>query len=140
MSDQLTPISSEIENDPLQLKAADWLVRLQSTEISLEETLAWQAWIHQNPANAEAFARMEEISQALRDLPAPAALPAALLARDRYDASVPIGGWKPRRAQRWPWATLAVAASFALIALIFAYRRCPPERARTKPRSARIAA
>lgn len=126
MADQLVPVTNEIENSPLYLKAADWLVRLQSTEISLEETLAWQAWIHENPANAEAFARLEEISQALRDLPAPAAVPAALLARDRYDASVPIGGWKPRRAQRWPWATLGVAASFALIALVFAFWKAPP--------------
>jgi transmembrane sensor len=118
MADQRMPFSPEIENDPLHLAAADWLVRLQSTEISLEETLAWQAWIHENPANAEAFARIEEVSQALRDLPAPAAVPAAVLERDRYDASVPIGGWKPRRAQRWPWAALGVAASVALIALV----------------------
>ena len=125
MADQLMPISNEIENDPLHLKAAEWLVRLQSTEISLEETLAWQAWIHENPANAEAFARMEEISQALRDLPAPATVPAALLARDRYDASVPIGGWKPRRAHRWPKTTLSVAASFALVAVVFAFWKPP---------------
>src|SRR5271154_7056527 len=64
MAEQRMPFSHEIENDPLQLAAADWLVRLQSTEISLEETLAWQAWLQENPANAEAFARIEEISQA----------------------------------------------------------------------------
>jgi ferric-dicitrate binding protein FerR (iron transport regulator) len=106
MVEQRMPISNGIENDPLHLAAADWLVRLQSTEISLEETLAWQAWIHENPANAEAFARIEEISHALRDLSAPAAVPAALLARDHYDASVPIVDWKPREAAlRWPWPT-----------------------------------
>lgn len=112
------PLSLEIENDPVHLAAADWFVRLQSTEVSLEETLAWQAWIHENPSNAEAFARIEEISHALCDVPVPAAVPAALLARDRYDASVPIGAWKPRRAPRWPWAALGVAASFGLVALL----------------------
>jgi transmembrane sensor len=118
MADLPMPFSHEIENDPLHLAAADWFVRLQSTEVSLEETLAWQAWIHENPANAEAFARIEEISHALCDVPAPAVVPPAMLARDRYDASVPIGEWRPRRAQRWPWAALGVAASFGLIALV----------------------
>ena len=127
MAEQRMPFSPEIENDPLHLAAADWFVRLQSTEVSLEETLAWQAWIHENPANAEAFARIEEISHALCDVPAPAEVPAALLALDRYDASVPIGNWKPRRAPRWPWATLSVAASFALFALAFAFWKTPAE-------------
>jgi transmembrane sensor len=118
MAEPSMPLSLEIENDPVHLAAADWFVRLQSTEVSLEETLAWQAWIHENPSNAEAFARIEEISHALCDVPVPAAVPAALLARDRYDASVPIGAWKPRRAPRWPWAALGVAASFGLVALL----------------------
>jgi transmembrane sensor len=125
MAEERMALSHDIENDPLHLAAADWFVRLQSTEVSLEETLAWQAWIHENPANAAAFARIEEISQALCAVPAPAALPAALLARDRYDASVPIGDWKPRRAARWPWATLGVAASLALVALVFAFWKMP---------------
>ena len=125
MVEQRTPVSSEIENDPLHLAAADWFVRLQSTEVSLEETLAWQAWLGESPANAAAFARIEEISQALRDVPPPAALPAALLARDRYDASVAISAWKPRAAQHWLWATLGVAASFAVFALAFALWKAP---------------
>src|SRR6202034_2266527 len=85
-----------------------------------------------SPANAEAFARMEELSQALRDVPAPAAVPQALLERDRYDASVPIRDWKPaleerksRRAQRWSWATLRVAASIAVFGLIFTVLKTP---------------
>jgi transmembrane sensor len=119
------PLSMEVENDPLHLAAADWLVRLQSTEISLEETLAWQAWLHESPANAQAFARIEEISHALRDLSAPAAVPADLLARDRYDASVPIREWKPQGARRRPWAALGVAASLALFALAFAFWKMP---------------
>src|SRR5579864_6596809 len=117
--------SHEIENDPRHLAAADWFVRLQSTEVSLEETLAWQAWMHEDPANAEAFARIEEISHALCDVPAPAAVPAARLARDRYDASVPIGEWKPRQTRRWPWAALGVAASFGLVALVLAFWKTP---------------
>jgi transmembrane sensor len=127
MAEPRMPFSHEIENDPVHLAAAEWFVRLQSTEVSLEETLAWQAWLHDNPANAQAFARIEEISHALRDVPAPAAAPAAVLARDRYDASIPIAEWKPRRAQRWPWAALGVAASFLLVALVFAFWKTPAE-------------
>ena len=121
------PVSQSVENDPVHLAAADWFVRLQSTEVSLEETLAWQAWLNENSANVEAFARIEEISQALRMVPAPAALPAGLLARDRYDASISIREWQPRRAVRWPWATLGVAASLALFGLIFAFWKTPLE-------------
>ncbi len=102
--------------------AADWFVRMNSGDVSLEETLAWQAWIHEHPSHGQAFADIEEISQALRDVPAPAVLPAALLARDRYDAAVPIGDWKSRRPLRLPGAALGVAASFALIALIAFWR------------------
>ncbi len=114
--------SPEIENDPLHLTAADWFVRLNSSEVSLEETLAWQAWIHEHPAHAQAFAHIEEISHVVCDVPVPAAMPAALLARDRYDASVPIGEWKPRRPQHRRWAALGVAASFALVAVIAFWR------------------
>ena len=128
MAEHPTQFSSEIENDPLHLAAADWFVRLQSTEVSLEETLAWQAWLYENPANAEAFARIEEISQVLRDLPAPAALPAAAIASDRYDASIAIKDWKPREARRWfPAAALGVAASFALMAVVIAFWKTPAE-------------
>lgn len=121
------PFSRDIENDPLHLAAADWFVRLQSTEVSLEETLAWQAWIHENPANAQAFARIEEMSQALCDVPAPAAVSPTLLALDRYDASVSIADWKSRRAQRRSWGMLGAAASLALVALVFAFWRTPAE-------------
>jgi transmembrane sensor len=122
MTEQGLPLSFEIENDPIHLAAADWFVRLQSTDVSLEETLAWQAWIHESPLNAEAFARIEEISHALCAIPIPAGVPAALLERDRYDASVPIGEWKPRRVPRWRWAALGVAASFGLIALVAVWK------------------
>ena len=119
------PFSTDIEHDPIHLAAADWFVRLQSTEVTLEETLEWQTWLHGDPSNARAFARIEEISNALRDVPAPATVPARILARDRYDASVAIADWKPQRTRRWPKAPLAVAASFAAAALTFMLWQSP---------------
>jgi transmembrane sensor len=125
------PSIPDIEHDSTHFAAADWLVRLQSTEVSLEETLAWQAWLRENPSNAQAFARMEEISRVLRDARAPAAVPAHALARDRYDASIPLKEWKVPQAARRPRAALGVAASVAIaalaVALSFAFLRAPAE-------------
>jgi transmembrane sensor len=127
MAEQPMPFSTDIEHDPIHLAAADWFVRLQSTEVTLEETLEWQSWLHDDPSNAQAFARIEEISHALRGVPAPAAAQARALARDRYDASVPIGDWKPQRTRRWSKAALGIAASFAVGALTFAFWKSPAE-------------
>jgi len=90
MTDRETSLPIDIDRDPAHLAAADWLVRLQSTAVSIEDTLAWQAWLRADPTHARAFARLEEISEVLRDLPAPSAVSARQFARDRYDASVPI--------------------------------------------------
>ena len=82
MAKQPLPLSDDIEQDPIHLAAADWIVRLQSTEVSLEETLAWQAWLHESPLNAQAFARIEEISDVMRHVAAPPAASLRELARD----------------------------------------------------------
>lgn len=109
----------EIERDPAHLAAADWLVRLQGNDISLEEILAWQAWLNGSPQNARAFARMEELSHMLRTLPAPGVPSEKELARDDYNASVPLKVWKaPQRSLR-PWMTVALAAMLAGIAFAF---------------------
>jgi transmembrane sensor len=110
----------DVERDPTHLAAADWLVRLQSTEVSLEDTLAWQAWLNEKPTNAQAFARLEEISQVLRDVPIPAAVCQRRFDRDRYDASVPIKDWHAPGAARRPWMAIAVGASFAFLVLSMA--------------------
>src|SRR6202041_1691664 len=87
--------------------------------------LAWQAWLNENPTNAQAFARIEEISQVLRDVPAPSAVSALQFARDRYDASVPIKDWSQPQG-RWRWTAIAVAASFAIVTLTFLFLKTPP--------------
>jgi len=125
MTDQGMPFSTDIDRDPTHLAAADWLVRLQSTDVSVEDTLAWQAWLNENPTNAQAFARIEEISQVLRDVPAPSAVSALQFARDRYDASVPIKDWNQPQARR-RWTAVALAASFAVVTLTFLFWKTPP--------------
>ena len=46
------------------------------------------------------------------------------LAGDRYDASVPLRDWRPRRS-RWPWITVALAALVAGIAFTLLFWRKP---------------
>lgn len=125
MTDTRMPFSKDIERDPVHMAAAGWFVRLESAEVSLEETLAWQAWLAENSSHARAFARIEEVSRVLRDVPAPSALSARVLARDRYDGSSTLGDWKAPRHQRRLWISLGAAASFALFALTFAFWRAP---------------
>ena len=117
--------SIDIDRDPTHMAAADWLVRLQSTDVSIEDTLAWQAWLNESPRNARAFARIEELSQVLRDVPAPSAASASQIARDRYDASVPIKDWHQPHARR-PWTAIAVAASLVSLTLTLAYWKTQP--------------
>ena len=131
MTDHGTQLPAEIDRDPTHLAAADWLVRLQSTDVSIEDTLAWQAWLKADPTHAQAFARMEEISQVLRSVPAPPAASARRFARDRYDASVPIRDWNRRHAPGRRTAialaaAVALAASIATLALTAAFWKMPP--------------
>src|ERR1700730_14357729 len=99
MTNPGTPFSSDlasadIERDPAHVAAAEWFVRLQGEEVSLEDTLAWQGWLTESPGNARAFARIEAVSQAVRSVPVPRAVPVTRLAADHYDASVPLKDWK----------------------------------------------
>ena len=125
MTDHGVPLPTEIDRDPAHLAAADWLVRLQSTDLSIEDTLAWQAWLNADRAHAQAFARMEEISQVLRSVQAPSAASPRQVARDRYDASVPIKDWNRRHAPGHRTA-IALAASIAALALTAAFWKTPP--------------
>ena len=117
--------SADIERDPAHVAAAEWFVRLQGAEVSLEDTLAWQAWLNESPGNARAFARIEAVSQAVRSVPVPRPVAAARLAADRYDASVPLKDWKAARAARWPWMTIALAAVCAGVAVATVFWRAP---------------
>ena len=115
---------TDIELDPVHLAAADWLLRLQEQDLSIEDTLAWQAWLSESPENARAFARLEEVSQVLRSMPTPPKPSARELARDRYDASVPLRNWRSRRGPL-PWITFALAALAAGIAFTVVFWKSP---------------
>jgi transmembrane sensor len=105
---------AETERDPMHLAAADWLVRLQNPEVSLEETLAWQTWMNADPRHAQAFERVESVSELMREVCPPRAASSNELSRDAYDASVSLKEWRaPPRFNR----AFAVAASLMLLSV-----------------------
>ena len=105
MTDSGASLPSDIERDPAHLAAADWFVRIHSRELSIQDTLAWQAWLCETPENARAFARIEEVSQVVRSLEPPPVVASAMVA-DEYDASIPLKDWRGSGASghdaSWP--------------------------------------
>jgi transmembrane sensor len=119
----MTNLNTDIERDPIHLAATEWLVRLQGSDVSLQDTQAWQAWLNEDPRHARAFARMEEVSLTLRSLPVPAVVAEHLLAHDGYDGSIPLADWRPRRGRSArPWL-LGLAAVFGGIACAVVFWR-----------------
>jgi transmembrane sensor len=124
MTKLTAPIPADVERDPAHLAAAEWFVRMQSAEVSIEETLACQRWLSESPDHAQAFARIEEVSRVLRSVPPPPAVAPRRLDGDRYDGSIPLKDWKQPRAV-WPWVTLALAAVCAGIVFSAVFWKAP---------------
>ena len=55
----------DADRDPVYAVAADWLSRLQQRRLTLEETLAWQDWMSQEPRHRQAFAELEDCGRSL---------------------------------------------------------------------------
>lgn len=101
------------EQDPITLAAADWFARLQEPDVSLEETLAWQRWMNEDPRHAQAFSDIEEVAATLHTMNRPALAHARAEMQDEYDGSVPIADWRP--PERSAARTFAIAASVLLV-------------------------
>ncbi|HEY0341814.1 MAG TPA: FecR domain-containing protein, partial [Steroidobacteraceae bacterium] len=126
MTDPGMPFPVDIERDPAHVAAAEWFVRLQEESVSIEETLAWQRWLQESPDNARAFARIEEVSRALRMVAVPRVVPTERLAADRYDGSVSLKEWATHAPpRRWSWLAVALAAVCAGVAITTLFWRTP---------------
>jgi len=125
MTNQDTQLPRDVERDPTHLAAAEWYVRLHSSDASIGDTLEWQRWLADNPANSRAFARIEEVSHVLRSVPAPSTVSARQFRRDRYDASVPLKDWEQASAPRRIWKAIALAAALAILALTISFWKTP---------------
>ena len=105
---------AEADRDQIHLAAAEWFARLRDPDVRLEDTLAWQAWMSDDPRHAEAFARLEDVSSALQSVPRPGRPSGTEARRDAYDGSVPIRDWRERleflnRGQAWVGRRIAAA-------------------------------
>lgn len=119
-----------VERDEIHEAAAEWLLRLQEPELSLDETMAWQAWMGADPRHARAFQRVETTWHRFHGMPAPALVASDDMAMDRYDGAVPISDWRDSRdstrsSKPFLWrrsrtglAKLAWAASIAAVVVV----------------------
>ena len=103
-----TVLAAEADRNPVYAAAAEWRLRLRDPNVTREDILAWQTWIRADQQHADAFRRLEALSEYLRSVPRPALPSLAELARDTYDASVPIRGWQRGVS---PLRLVALAAS-----------------------------
>jgi transmembrane sensor len=102
-----------VKPDEIEDEAVRWFTRMQSADISIQQTLQWQSWMSEDPAHAEAYRRIEETWHRLDDVPRPPLLNAREVEEDDYDGSIPVAEWNARKARARP-RLFAIAASVAL--------------------------
>jgi len=107
------------EYDVTYTEAADWFARLHEAQISVEEIMEWQRLMASDRRFAIAYSRVEEVWNAIGDIPTPNVAQVKAEMRDRYDGTVPISQWvRAQRAWKRPGRLPALlAASVASIAL-----------------------
>lgn len=94
-------------------EARDWLVRLQSEDLSTEEIVGWESWIGEDVAHQAAYDAISEAwaLSSMTEIRRPTALE---MLRDDYNGAVPIRVWGRKR----PPLRLAWAASIAAVAIL----------------------
>jgi transmembrane sensor len=111
------------EYDAIEFAAAEWIVRLQQSGLSLDEVSEWQRWMRSDERHAAVFERLEELWGKFDAIEVPPHPSSRALSCDAYDASVPVGEWlrsdrgasKTFDAQRrYPKRAFAAAACAAL--------------------------
>lgn len=105
------------DTDPVFAAATEWMVRVHDPDVTPESLIAWQSWMREDSAHAEAFRRMENLDELLRALPRPPMAAPREMARDSYEGSVPIRLWQRRAGQLAPRWALAASAMIATVAL-----------------------
>ncbi len=97
-----TPPDGIPDADPVFAAATEWMVRVHDPDVTPESLIAWQSWMHADPAHAEAFRRMEHLDELLRAVPRPPSVSPREMARDSYEGAVPIRLWLRRPGPRRP--------------------------------------
>jgi len=105
------------DTDPVFAAATEWMVRVHDPNVTPESLIAWQSWMREDPAHAEAFRRMENLDELLRAVPRPPLAAPREMARDSYEGSVPIRLRRRRPDHLMPRWALAASALIATVAL-----------------------
>lgn len=122
------------DTDPVVAAATEWMVRVHDPDVTPERLIAWQAWMSEDPAHAEAFRRMEHLEELLRAVPRPPMASPREMARDSYEGSAPIRLWTRgpgRLTPRWTLAASAVIATVALALIVASIGRFGGSRGET---------
>jgi transmembrane sensor len=81
------------EYDAIEFAAAEWIVRLRQSGLSLDEVSEWQRWMRSDEKHAAVFKRLEEWWDKFDAIEAPPHPSSRALSSDAYDGSVPVGEW-----------------------------------------------
>jgi transmembrane sensor len=110
--------SHSLEDTLIHERAAEWVVRVQDSNVSLQDTLAWQAWMKEDPRHRQAFAHLEELSRFVKEVRPPREPSIRELARDSYDGSTSLAAFRTQERRSGERAfALAIAASIVMIAI-----------------------
>lgn len=112
------------EQDPVEFAAAEWIVRLGQSKVSVEEVAEWQQWMRLDERHALAFRRLEALwhkFDAVTDSSKGSSTRA--LAKDAYDGAMPVSDWLrsarvPRQPPRWALRILSAAACALILTTI----------------------
>jgi transmembrane sensor len=99
------------EYDAIEFAAAEWVVRLQQSGLSLDDISEWQRWMRSDERHTAAFQRLEELWGKFDAIGAPPHPSSRALSSDAYDASMPVGEW--RRSDKLTSETSAAQRRFA---------------------------
>lgn len=110
----------DAEQDSVHDAAADWLIRLQAADLSVDDTIAWQSWMTADERHARAFRRLEETWNRFDRLSNPVLFGTESLDGDRYDGSMPVSHWIEEQAAAPPRAPSVVPRWIALAASVAA--------------------
>jgi transmembrane sensor len=114
---------ADVEEDPIHQAAAEWFIRLQDAEVSLEEVLAWQRWMGTDERHGQAFSRIESTYRTFGQIGTTAAGRTPTSHAADYDGSVSVSHWlhvqpaRPLRHPRW----VAIAATIVGLAVALAW-------------------
>lgn len=123
-----TPPDGCPDVNPVFAAATEWLVRVHDPDVTPESLIAWQSWMREDPAHAEAFRRMEHLDELLRAVPRPPSVSPRQMAGDSYEGAVPIRLWLRRPGlrrpgqlvPRWAHAASVLIATIAMALLVAA--------------------